>query len=140
MGLGRPAWLIPSPSRVLLSHADSSHLLEFMSFTIAPLLTLLSWRYLRGKDWIGNPSLNLHLLCLISKYLDLIFVGLGPLGSLGGWICMNGLRINMGFGPSFGLWPSSFSVLALDHGPRHFMLQNRPKPAKKSSSKIYVQT
>ena len=30
----------------------------------------------------------------------------------------------------FGLWPSSFSVLALDHGPRHFMLQNRPKPAK----------
>ena len=29
----------------------------------------------------------------------------------------------------FGLWPSSFSVLALDHGPRHFMLQNRPKTA-----------
>ena len=75
MGLGRPAWLIPSPSRVLLSRADSSHLLEFMSFTIAPLLTSLSWRYLREKDRIGNPSLNLHLLCLIPKYLDLIFVG-----------------------------------------------------------------
>ena len=28
------------------------------------------------KDRIGNPSLNLHLLCLIPKYLDLIFVGL----------------------------------------------------------------
>ena len=27
---------------------------------------------------------------------------------------MNGLRINMCFGPSFGLWPSSFSVLALE--------------------------
>ena len=24
--------------------------------------------------------------------------GLGPLGSLGGWMCMNELRINMGFG------------------------------------------
>ena len=31
-------------------------------------------------------------------------------------MCMNGLRINMGFGPSFGLWHPSFSVLALDHG------------------------
>ena len=31
-------------------------------------------------------------------------------------MCMNGFRINMGFGPSFGLWPSSFSVLVLDHG------------------------
>ena len=45
-------------------------------------------------------------------------------------MCVNGLRINMGFGPPFGLWPSSFSVLALDHGPRHFMLQNRPKTCK----------
>ena len=55
-------------------------------------------------------------------------------------MCMNGLRINMGFGPSFGLWPSSFSVLAFDHGPRHFMIQNRPKTLEKqSSSKIYVQ-
>ena len=45
-------------------------------------------------------------------------------------MCMNGLQINMGFGPSFGLWPSSFSVLALGHGPRHFMLQNRPKTYK----------
>ena len=45
-------------------------------------------------------------------------------------MCMNRLRINMGFGPSFGLWPSSFSVLALDHGSRHFMLQIGQKPAK----------
>ena len=45
-------------------------------------------------------------------------------------MCMNGLLINMGFGPSFKLWHSYFSVLALDLGPRHFMLQNRPKPAK----------
>ena len=30
-------------------------------------------------------------------------------------MCMNEFRINMGFGPSFGLWPSSFSVLVLDH-------------------------
>ena len=45
-------------------------------------------------------------------------------------MCVNELRINMGFGPPFGFWPSSFSVLALDHGPRHFMLQNRPKTCK----------
>ena len=25
-----------------------------------------------GKDWTENPSLNLYLLCLASKYLDLI--------------------------------------------------------------------
>ena len=43
-------------------------------------------------------------------------------------MCMNGIRINMGFGPFFGLWPSSFSVLALDHGPHHFMLQNEVPP------------
>ena len=69
MGLGRPAYPLSGPSR--------SHLLrvEFMSFMIAPLWTSLSWRYLRGKDRIGNPSLNLHLLCLIPKYLDLIFMG-----------------------------------------------------------------
>ena len=59
-----------------LSRVDSSHLLEFMSFTIAPLWTSLSWRYLQGKDRIGNPSLNLYLFCLIPKYLNLIFVGL----------------------------------------------------------------
>ena len=45
-------------------------------------------------------------------------------------MCMIGVRINMGFGPSLGLWPSFFSVLALDHGPRHFMLQNKPKTCK----------
>ena len=75
-GLGRPAYPFSGLPRSHLWHVDSSHLLEFLSFTIAPLWTLLSWRYLRGKDRIGNPSLNLHLLCLIPKYLDLIFVGL----------------------------------------------------------------
>ena len=75
MGLGRPAYLVSGLPRSHFSRADSSHLLEFMSFTIAPLWTSLSWRYLRGKDRIGNLSLNLHLLCLIPKYLDLIFVG-----------------------------------------------------------------
>ena len=76
MGLGRPAYPLSGPPRSHLSRVDSSHLLEFMSFTIAPHWTSLSWRYLRGKDGIVNPSLNLHLLCLIPKYLDLIFVGL----------------------------------------------------------------
>jgi len=76
MGLGRPAYPLSGPPRSHLSRPDSSHHLEFMSFTIAPLWTSLSWRYLRGKDRIGNPSLNLHLLCLIPKYLDLISVGL----------------------------------------------------------------
>ena len=45
-------------------------------------------------------------------------------------MCMNGLRINMDFGPSFGLWPSFFSVLVLDHEPRHFMLKIGQKPGK----------
>ena len=76
MGLGRPAYPLSGSPRSHLLRVDSSHLLEFMSFMIAPLCTLLSWRYLCGKDRIGNPSLNLHLLCLIPKYLDLIFVGL----------------------------------------------------------------
>ena len=70
---GLPSFMTVSVS---FSRVDSLHLLVFMSFTIAPLWTSLSWRYLRGKDRIGNPSLNLHLLCLIPKYLDLIFVGL----------------------------------------------------------------
>ena len=76
MGLGRADYPVSGSPRSQLSRADSSHLLEFMSFTIAPLWMSLSWRYLRGKDRIGNPSLNLHLLCLIPKYLDLIIVGL----------------------------------------------------------------
>ena len=50
MGLGRPAYPLSGSPRSHFSRADSSHLLEFMSFTIAPLLMLLSWRYLRGKD------------------------------------------------------------------------------------------
>ena len=54
-------------------------------------------------------------------------------------MCVNGLRINMGFGPSFGLWPSSFSVLALEvHGPRHFMLQNRTKTCKNEVPSKYM--
>ena len=101
MDLGRPAYPLSGSPRSHLSRVDSSHFLEFMSFSIAPLWTLLSWRYLREKDRIGNPSLNLHLLCLIPKYLDLIFVGSVLWGSLGGWMCVNGLRINMGFGPPF---------------------------------------
>src|SRR6185503_14214107 len=76
MGLGRLAYPLSGLPRSPLSRVDSLHLLEFTSFTIAPLWTSLSWRYLRGKDRIGNPSLNLHLLCLIPKYLDLIFVGM----------------------------------------------------------------
>ena len=76
VGLNWPAYPLSGSPRSHLSCVDSSHLLEFMSFTIAPLWTSLSWRYLRGKDRIGNLSLNLHLLCLIPKYLDLIFVGL----------------------------------------------------------------
>src|SRR6185312_6147609 len=75
-GLGQPAYPLSGPPRSPLSRVDSSHLLEFMSFMIAPLWTSLSWRYLREKDRIGNPFLNLHLLCLIPKYLDLIFLGL----------------------------------------------------------------
>src|SRR6185312_16619870 len=67
MGLNWPAYPLSGSPWSHLSCVDSSHLLEFMSFTIAPLWTSLSWRYLRGKDRIGNPSLNLHLLCLIPK-------------------------------------------------------------------------
>ena len=69
MGLGRSAYPLSGSPRSHLSRVDSSHLLEFMSFTIAPLWMSLSWRYLWGKDRIGNPSLNLHLLCLIRSIL-----------------------------------------------------------------------
>ena len=69
MVLGRPAYPLLGPPWSHLSRVDSSHLLEFMSFTIAPLWTSLSWRYLREKDRIGNPSLNLYLLCLIPNTL-----------------------------------------------------------------------
>ena len=47
MGLGRPAYPLSGPPRSPLSRVDSSHLLLFMSFTIAPLWTSLSWRHLR---------------------------------------------------------------------------------------------
>ena len=45
-GLGRLAYPLSGPPRSHLSRVDSSYLLEFMSFTIAPLWTSLSWRYL----------------------------------------------------------------------------------------------
>ena len=64
MGLGRPAYPLSGSPRSHFLRADSSHLLEFISFTIAPLWTSLSWRYLREKDRIGNPSLNLHFALL----------------------------------------------------------------------------
>ena len=53
MGLGRSAYSLSGSPRSHLSRADSSHLLEFMFFMIAPLWTSLSWRYLRGKHRIG---------------------------------------------------------------------------------------
>src|SRR6185503_15338366 len=74
MGLGRPAYPLSGPPRSHLSRVDCSHLLEFISFTIAPLWTSLSWRYLRGKDRIGNPSLNLHLLCSFLWALAFVFL------------------------------------------------------------------
>ena len=43
MGLGRPAYPLSGPPRSPLSRVDSSHLLKFMSFTIAPFWTSLSW-------------------------------------------------------------------------------------------------
>ena len=46
MGLGQPAYPLLGPPRSHLSRVDSSYLLEFMSFTIAPLWTSLSWRHL----------------------------------------------------------------------------------------------
>ena len=41
MGLGRPAYPLSGPPRSPLSRVDSSHLLEFMSFTIAPPLDVV---------------------------------------------------------------------------------------------------
>ena len=126
MGLGRPAYPLSGSPRSHFSRVDSSHLLEFLSFTIAPLWTLLSWRYLRGMDRIGNPSLNLHLLCLIPKYLARSF-GLS-------WR----MDVHECASNQHELWPSSFSVLALDHGPRHFMLQNRPETYKNEVPPKYM--
>ena len=105
-GLGRPAYPFSGSPRSHFWRVDSSHLLEFLSFTIAPLWTLLSWRYLRGKDRIGNPSLNLHLLCLIPKYLDLIFVGSVL------WVLLEDGCAWMGFESTWAL------VLPLGFGPR----------------------
>ena len=84
-----------------------------------------------------NPSLNLYLLCLAPKYLDLIL-----------WALSFGLHWSvdvheqassrMAFGPLLGLWPSSFFVLLRDHGPRHFMLQNWPKTCKNEVPPKYM--
>ena len=69
MGPGRPAWPIFSPPRVLLSPQ------VFWSLYLSRLHPV-GRRYLRdffeGKDRMENPSLNLYLLCLAPKYLDLI--------------------------------------------------------------------
>ena len=69
MGPGRPAWPIPLPPRVLLSPQ------VFWSLSLSRLHPI-GRRYLRdifeGKDRTENPSLNLFLLCLAPKYLDLI--------------------------------------------------------------------
>ena len=53
-------------------------------------------------------------------------------------MCMNGPPIIMAFDPLFGLWPSSFSVLALNYGPRHFMLQNWSKTCKNEVPPKYM--
>src|SRR6185503_18543614 len=77
MGPGRPSWPIPSPPRVLLSPQ------VFWSLSLSRLHPV-GRRYLRdifeGKDRTENPSLNLYLLCLDPKYLDLILWALsfGP--------------------------------------------------------------
>ena len=69
MGQGRPAWPIFLPSRVLLSPQ------VFWSLYLSRLHPV-GRRYLRdffeGKDRTENPSLNLYLICLALKYLDLI--------------------------------------------------------------------
>ena len=69
MGPGRPAWPIPSPPHILLSPQ------VFWSLSLSRLHPI-GRCYLRdifeGKDRMENPFLNLYLLCLASKYLDLI--------------------------------------------------------------------
>ena len=62
-GLGRPAYPLSGSPRSHLSRVDSSHLLEFLSFTIAPLLMLLSWRYLRGKDTLLQNRPLFQVIC-----------------------------------------------------------------------------
>ena len=92
-------------------------------------------RYLRDffeeKDRMKNPSLNISLLCLAPKYLDLILWGLSF--GLHWRVDVHECASNQ-----HGLWPSSFSMLALDHGPRHFMLQNRPKTCKNEVPPKYM--
>ena len=72
MGPGRPAWPIPSPPRVLLSPQVFWSLLEFIPFMIAPIGRCYLRDIFEEKDRTENPSLNLYLLCLALKYLDLI--------------------------------------------------------------------
>ena len=84
-----------------------------------------------------NPSLNISLLCLAPKYLDLI-LWVCLLGFIGGWICMNGPLIIMAFDPLFGFWPLSFFVSSRDRGPRHFMLQNWSKTCKNEVPPKYM--
>ena len=43
-----------------------------MSFTIAPFRRRYLRDFIEEKDRMENPSLNISLLCLAPKYLDLI--------------------------------------------------------------------
>ena len=51
MGLGQPAYPLSGPPRSHLLRVDSSHLVEFMSFTIALLWMSSSWAWSFGLSW-----------------------------------------------------------------------------------------
>ena len=68
MSLAWPAWLFPSPARVHLSPQVSWNLLEFVFHDFTPLDVII----FEEKDRMENPSLNISLLCLAPKYLNLI--------------------------------------------------------------------
>ena len=101
MGPGRPACPILSPPRVLLSPQ------VFWSLSLSRLHPI-GRRYLRdifeGKDKTENPSLNLYLLCLAPKYLDLILWALS-FGFHWRVDVHEWASVIMTFGPLFGLWP-----------------------------------
>ena len=56
-----------------------------------------------------NPSLNLHLLCLDPKYLDLIFVGFVLWAILEVWMCIE--RASNQHGLWSFLWDLAFVFL-----------------------------
>ena len=84
-----------------------------------------------------NPSLNISLLCLAPKYLDLILWA-SSFGLYWRVDVQNGPLIIMVFGPLFGLWPSSFFVSSRDRRPRRFMLQNWSKTYKNEVPPKYM--